>query len=148
MIKHPYINELVTEVYKDDIWPFNQEDYPDCEKYGFNERETYELDSVLVMWLYERLRYFQDVASQTVDFTYHKFDIHGEELTELECIDRMCRLCKEYMYEPETKFDYDETGEGLYITNMDELNEAEARKPEIARELCYILGEVFAALWW
>lgn len=147
MEKHPYINELVPEMYKDDIWPYNQEGYPDCEKYGFDDRETFSFDTFMIGWLYERLRYFQDIAAQYVNFDFHTFDIHDEVLTQAECIDRMCMLCKEYMYEPETKFDYDENG-GVNVINQDELIASDLRKPEVARELFYILGEVFPAMWW
>lgn len=144
MISHKYLNEIIEPEYHNNLWPFNQEGYPDCEEFGFDTRETFEFDTFMIMWLYERLRYFQEEASKVVDFNYHKFIIHGEELTQSECIERMCKLCAKYVYEVPIDFN-ENTGE---IYNMDEINACSSKKPNIARELFYILGEVFPEMWW
>lgn len=66
------------------------------EEYGFDERETWAMDEAFAQWLAERLILFKKV--NIIDLEYHKFDIGGETLTQEECIDRMIKLCKEYIF--------------------------------------------------
>ena len=74
-MKHKYLHEL----FPDDKLPFpySEEDYPD-----FDERDTFSMDHTLIAWLYERLRYFQNEASNIINFEFHKFEIDNEELTQ------------------------------------------------------------------
>ncbi|MBY6842894.1 hypothetical protein [Clostridium botulinum] len=60
--------------------------------YGFDERETWSLDTTFFYWLYERLMMFKKVNCINLDF--HKFKIKGVELTQRECIDKMICNCK------------------------------------------------------
>ena len=85
--KHKYLREACIDGAP--YFPYSQDDYPE-----FDPRDTFNLDCTMLMWLYERLRYMQDVAAQTVDFEWHKFEIDGEELTLLECIGRMVDCCR------------------------------------------------------
>ena len=85
--KHQYLREACMD--GEPYFPYSQDDYPE-----FDPRDTFNLDCTMLMWLYERLRYMQDVAAQTVDFEWHQFDIDGEELTLLECINRMTDCCR------------------------------------------------------
>lgn len=86
-MKHKYLQEL--NLSADEIFPFGEDDYPDMDV-----RDTWNIDQTIVLWLYERLRFFQEEASQIVDFNFHKFEIDGEELTEMQCIERMVEDCK------------------------------------------------------
>lgn len=86
-MKHKYLYELTNN--DNNIFPFAEEDYPEMD-----ERDTWNMDTTLVAWLYERLRFFQEEASQQIDFTFHKFDIDGEELNQMQCIERMIEDCK------------------------------------------------------
>lgn len=61
--------------------------------YGFDERETWALDSSFFYWLYERLRMYDEI--NCIDTSFHKFQIEDKELTQQECIDEMLSLCKE-----------------------------------------------------
>lgn len=65
------------------------------EEYGFDERETWALDTTFMYWLYERLTMFKNVNCINLDF--HKFNINGKELTQRECIDKMIENCKSYI---------------------------------------------------
>lgn len=63
-------------------------------KYGFDERETWCLESAFYCWLYERLMFYREKAP--VDLSYRKFDFKGKEYTQGELIDIMLerlRLC-------------------------------------------------------
>lgn len=55
--------------------------------YGFDERETWNLNDTFKFWLYERLCMFN--GNNAIDTSYHKFEYKGETLTFQECIDRM-----------------------------------------------------------
>lgn len=65
-------------------------------EYGFDERETWSMDTAFAEWLIERLIRYKEVS--IVDLTYHKFEINGKTLTQEECIDRMIELCREYIF--------------------------------------------------
>lgn len=122
-MKHKYIREL----FPDDLpFPYDEEDY-----HEFDERDTFNLDTSMLMWLYERLRFFQDEASKIVVFddpTWKTFDIDGEKLTQMQCIDRMVEDCKVALLSDE---------------------DDEADKMDAAmRDLFKVLSEVYWAMWW
>lgn len=121
-MKHKYIRELFPDR---PPFPYDEEDYNE-----FDERDTFNLDHTLIMWLYERLRFFQDKASQIVNFDFHKFDVDGEELTQRECIDRMVEDCKAIV----AALDAYEEG----------LDAADAAKNDLFK----VLSEVYWAMWW
>ena len=122
-MKHKYIREL----YPDKLpFPYDEEDYHD-----FDERDTFNLDVSLLMWLYECLRFFQDEASKTVvmdDPTWHTFEIDGEQLTQLQCIDRMVEDCKV----------------ALLSDDFEERDKMDAAM----RDLFKVLNEVYWCMWW
>ena len=68
-----------------------------CEQekaYGFNDIETWDLDSTFAQLLYERLMMYKEIGGQVVDLSYHKIDIFDTTLTLSECIDLMIEKCK------------------------------------------------------
>ena len=120
-MNHKYLLEVFSE---DKIpFPFNQESYSD-----FDERDTYSLDSTLVCWLYERLRFFQEKASKMVDFDFHTFDIDGKTLTQTQCIQRMIDDCKVIM-----------TGD-----EFEDQVEMNAAKDDLFK----VLSKVYWYMWW
>ena len=44
------------------------------EKYGFDSRETWNLNDMFYEWLYSRLSMYIEVASKIVDLSYHTFE--------------------------------------------------------------------------
>lgn len=44
------------------------------EKYGFDSRETWNLNDMFYEWLYSRLSMYVEVASKIVDLSYHTFE--------------------------------------------------------------------------
>lgn len=121
-MKHKYIRELFSDRLP---FPYDEEDYNE-----FDERDTFNLDNTLILWLYERLRYFQDHASKVVNFDYHKFEIDGAELTQRQCIDRMVEDCKTIM----TELNADE----------EDFEAADAVKDDLFK----VLSKVYWAMWW
>ena len=123
-MKHKYIREL----FPDDnmLWPYSEEDY-----YDFDERDTFNLDCTIVAWLYERLRFFQEHASKVVvmdDPTWRTFEVDGEKLTQLQCVDRMVEDCK-------------------IILLGDEFDDHE-KMDTAMRDLFKVFSEVYWAMWW
>lgn len=98
-MSHKYIEEIMSiedtpygwaeNTGRDEMWKEQRD------KYGFDERETWSLDSAFIYWLYERLRMYDEVNCINTDF--HTFDINGKTLTQQECIDTMINKCKEYI---------------------------------------------------
>lgn len=68
--------------------------------YGFDERETWNLDYSFYLWLYERLKMYIKVASAFVDLNYHQFEYDGEKYTQLQMINLMLERL-EFLFSPE-----------------------------------------------
>ena len=84
--KHQYLKEI----FPDELpFPFNEKGYPD-----FDVRDTYNLDTTLIVWLYERLRYFQEHTIVDLDYKYRLWEIGNEKLTLQECINRIIDNCR------------------------------------------------------
>ena len=131
-MKHECLCELFPEGQL--TFPYGEEDYHD-----FDARDTFNMSYTLVAWLYECLRYFQDEASKIVDFTFHKFIINGDELTQKQCIDRMVEDCKIIL---------------LYNggANFDDFKEEEKYFKDVIcpakDDLFMVLSKVYWSMWW
>ena len=71
-------------------------DYHDCrasswlkerEEYGFDNRETWNLDRIFIEWIYTRVMMYKECC--ILDLNYHKFAYKDLELTESEIIDKI-----------------------------------------------------------
>ena len=121
--KHKYIRELFPNYLP---FPYGESGYP-----RFDERDTFNLDCTIVLWLYERLRYFQDVVTERIvmdDPTWQTFEVDGEKLTQIQCIDRMIEDCK-------------------VILLGDDFDEHE-KMDAAMRDLFKVFSEVYWAMWW
>ena len=131
-MKHEYLGERFPEAQLP--FPYSEEDYHD-----FDARDTFSMSDTLVAWLYECLRYFQDEASKIVNFTFHKFIINGDELTQEQCIDRMVEDCKIIL---------------LYNggANFDDFKEEEKYFKDVIcpakDDLFMVLSKVYWSMWW
>lgn len=122
-MKHKYLRELFPDSLP---FPYGEEDYHD-----FDERDTFNLDACLIMWLYERLRYFQDVVSDEIvmdDQTWRTYEINGEKLTLLQCVDRMVEDCMVI----------------LLSDDIDEYEQMDAAKDDLFE----VLSKVYWTMWW
>lgn len=54
-------------------------------------KDTWNLDNAWFEWLYPRLKTYLKFGGQIVNLEFYKFDIDGEELTQLQCIERMIK---------------------------------------------------------
>lgn len=126
--KHKYIREL----FPDNLpFPYCEKKYPE-----FDERDTFNLDHVIILWLYERLRYFQDHVTNVVvmdDPTWKTYEIDGEQLTQLQCINRMVEDCKTI----------------LLYEDWKDIGDKEWPKIDAAKDdLFKVFSKVYWAMWW
>ena len=90
-------------------------------------KECWSLDYAFVKWLNEHLKVYKKDASKMVNLEYHRFDYNGEELTQLEIINRLINLTDTLM------LDYD-------MWNDDCIQKS--------KEMLELWAVVFPAMWW
>ena len=64
-------------------------------KYGFDERQTWNLNTTMIELLYERLMMYKEIAA--IDLSFHKITIEGEEKTHGEWVDILISLSEIYL---------------------------------------------------
>lgn len=86
--KRKYLDDLGVYPLKDMVPTGNSDKFKKERKiYGFDSRETYNLDTTMYYLLYERVCMFLEKSSDIIDFTYYKFDYKGKEYTQEELMD-------------------------------------------------------------
>lgn len=71
-------------------------------KYGFDQRDIYNMDYTMVVLLLERLELYLDKAGKIVDLDYHKIEYEGTVYTQRELAEKLRLLCVETAKELET----------------------------------------------
>ena len=99
------------------------------EIYGFDSRETWSLDYVFYMWLYERLKMYKEYAGEIVNLDFHKFVYKEKEYTQLELINMMIERLESYFKK-----------EDLFVSSEEEY--------EPIKEIGEIWALVLPAMWW
>ena len=64
------------------------------EEYGFNDIETWDLDSAFAQIIYERLSMYLEYADKVVDLSFHTLEILGAKLTLKDAIEFTIWECK------------------------------------------------------
>lgn len=97
------------------------------EEWGFDERETWSLDYAFALWLYERLKVYNQI--NIIDTSFHKIKYKEETLSFQDCIDRMI--------------------EGLKIRIIDEFNwNLDADQIEKVEDAMQLFALCYHYLWW
>lgn len=104
------------------IWQRQRRDY------GFDERETWSLDSTFYLWLYERLKMYLEYASKIVNLDFHEFVYKGEKYTQKQLIDMMIERLENY-----------------FANKYDTENQEESSRLD---EVVEIWALVLPAMWW
>ena len=99
--------------------------------YGFDDRETWNLDYELVAWLYSHCMMFKEKAGDVVELEYHKFTYDGKEYTQLEIIDYIIECLGEYL----------KIGASWKVGSIGEAQE------KVIKAL-HLWAEVWPAMWW
>lgn len=97
--------------------------------YGFDDRETWNLNTIFVEWLYSRLMMYKEEASKIVDLTFYKFTWKEKEVTQIEAIDILIEECK------------------FYLLNCDETDK-EKEAVERIQEAIKLWADIFPCMWW
>lgn len=98
-------------------------------KYGFDSRETWNLQTITVEWIYSRLKMYDKV--NCVDTTYHKFIWNEKEITLQDAINLIIESAKEY----------------LLVEVTDDLQESSQKLEEFCN-LMPLFGMILPYLWW
>lgn len=131
--RNKYLDELGIPVKEYGV-NFMDEDDPrqeawakEREEYGFDERETWVLNTTFVEWLYSHLKMYVDVCN--VDLSFYKFNLDGEEYTHGEAIDFILERCVDYLKTEPWSDDEEKAMEGMY-------------------DACRMWAEILPAMWW
>lgn len=99
------------------------------EEYGFDERDTWNLDHTMLELLYERIKMFIEV-SETMNHDLNKVTVDGEELPFPEVVDNLLELCETVIRNNNTfEIDFDE-------------------QAEIEKKIWSIWAQTFQSFWW
>lgn len=108
--KRKYLDDIGVYPLKDMIPTGNSDKFKkERMTYGFDSRETYNLDTTMYYLLYERMCMFLEKANEIIDFTYYKFDYNDKEYTQEELMNLLLDKLKTavtfdfYDYGNETK---------------------------------------------
>lgn len=64
------------------------------DKYGFDDRSTWSLDTTMLQLLYERTKMFLEV--NIIDTEYHHFEYNGEDYTQEQLIQMMLKNIEDH----------------------------------------------------
>lgn len=98
-------------------------------KYGFDERETWNLDIMFVEWLYSHIRMFKEIAPLPVEFP--SYEMNGNKLTQSEAMEFILDACE------------------FFILHHDEIATDDADQAyDRMSDAIKLWGELFGAMWW
>ena len=135
-----YFDELGIEKYFTNFYDYDdrvEEWRKEREEYGFDSRETWCLDSILIEWIYSRFRRYKEVCNVDLDWRgpedcrcfHFKEDDEEKILTQREAIDLILKYCEKYIKD-----------EFVYQKN---------KYSELFNSNFWILfGELLPAMWW
>lgn len=145
-VKHKYLDDIGVDY----SWVWDKENSDRDERfeeqqkiYSFDDRETWALDNVFYMWLYERLKMFVEIGGQIVDLNFHKFNYKEKKYTQLELINMMLERLEYYFNDDALDSKVDEYKK----QGMDAL-EAYNKAYEPIKEIGEIWAIVLPAMWW
>lgn len=97
------------------------------------EMETWNLDSRLLVILYQKLNHYLDIANNQIDLEYHKYtDYYLKEVTEKEIVKDILNDI-EILYKTKYDLEMDDTSQETQIRTM---------------KMFYNLSVIFHHLWW
>lgn len=109
--------------YRDEFWERQRKIY------GFDERETWNLDKIFIEWIYTRVKMYKEFASKAVQLDFHQLTFKGEKYTQIQMIDLLLNKCEKIL-----KFDFVDR-------HCDE-------NADIQRDICDIWKEILPVMWW
>ncbi len=98
------------------------------EEHGFDEREVWSLRYNIALYLYTRIKMYDETSDELIDKDFHKFEYKDKEYTFQECINMVLEGLRLYL----TKDDFDMTKEEM----------------ECVMDSMIIFGKIWLYLWW
>lgn len=95
------------------------------EQYGFDSRETWNLDRTFIEWIYSRVMMYKEVTK--IDMNFYRVPYHDGEITVGAAVDEILRLAREILTG-------EENDEQIMLDN--------------SREICDLWKEVLPHMWW
>ena len=92
-------------------------------EYGFDERETWNLDRMFIEWIYTRVMMYKERAN--VDTNFYKIRYKNTKITQGQAMDKILELSKQILLESDDS--------ALYYIN--------------SREICDLWKEVMPYMW-
>lgn len=103
-MKRKYLDDLGVN----DRWDMWYEDDPEKmerikkeqELYGFDYRETFNLNNTFFEWMYERVSMYKEYAAKIIDLKSeraHHYDYDGKSVPVIELIDKILENTEEYL---------------------------------------------------
>lgn len=117
------INEYGTNFMSDDD-PRKEDWSKERKEYGFDNRETWNLDRIFIEWIYTRVMMYKEYT--IVATSFHKITYKGNEITQGQAMDKILELAKEILLDMDNN--------KLFYNN--------------SREICDIWKEVLPYMWW
>ena len=101
-------------------------------KYGFDERETWNLDYTFIEWVYKHCKLYYEVANEIIDLSWSGNNViyKEKEMTQKEVIERILSLCEQY----------------FEAANMNEENWSVEKEDEAEKNLNEVV-ELWAIVW-
>ena len=92
-------------------------------RYGFDDRETWNLDMIFCEFLYSHLMMYKEIGGKVIKTDFHKFDHNGTEVTQGEAIDIILEACKDYLLDMDNSCD-------------------------VMQDAMVLWGKILPAMWW
>ena len=105
-------------------------------EYGFDDRETWNLDSMFVQWLYSHLMMYKEKASEVIDLEFRTFYWKGKDITQLDAIDIILNASKDYLL-----------ADSKYIDNAISYQEREEIYDNFF-DVMTLWGMILPYMWW
>lgn len=100
-------------------------------KYGFDSRETWNLNNQYAQWLYSHLKLYLKETKEVIDLDYYKIQYEGEEYTQKEAIKKMIKYLE------------------YYLKNADKLDDKKVLKAEkMLKKASELWVSVLPYMWW
>lgn len=99
--------------------------------YGFDNSETWGLDTTMTAMLYERLKMFKEKTENFVDYSESLVEIDGETKNVDEWLDNMIQLCESYL-----------------TTDVLDDNYSDSNEEKKILEVWKIWSKVVLYMWW
>ena len=91
------------------------------EVYGFDSRETWNIDQLLIEWIYTHFKMFKERAN--IELDYHKVKFNDEEITQEQAIDIILAECERFILSNDIDSVFD-------------------------KKVWKLIGKILPAMWW